>query len=38
MVYLTGYYENFVDEKGRAILPKEFRADGRGSGADPWSG
>ena len=26
MVYLTGYYENFVDEKGRAILPKEFKA------------
>ena len=25
MVYLTGYYENFVDEKGRAILPKEFK-------------
>ena len=25
MVYLTGYYENFVDEKGRAILPKELK-------------
>lgn len=25
MVYLTGYYENFVDDKGRAILPKEFK-------------
>ena len=25
MAYLTGYYENFVDEKGRAILPKEFK-------------
>ena len=25
MAYLTGYYENFVDEKGRAILPKELK-------------
>ncbi len=25
MVYLTGYYENFVDEKGRAILPKDLK-------------
>ena len=25
MEYLTGYYENFVDEKGRAILPKELK-------------
>lgn len=25
MVYLTGYYENFVDEKGRVILPKELK-------------
>lgn len=25
MAYLTGYYENFVDEKGRTILPKEFK-------------
>ena len=25
MAYLTGYYENFVDEKGRAILPKDLK-------------
>lgn len=25
MAYLTGFYENFVDEKGRAILPKELK-------------
>ncbi|MBQ8894948.1 MAG: division/cell wall cluster transcriptional repressor MraZ [Clostridia bacterium] len=25
MAYLTGYYENFVDEKGRVIMPKELK-------------
>ena len=25
MAYLTGYYENFVDEKGRVIMPKKLK-------------
>ncbi len=25
MSYLTGYYENFVDEKGRVIMPKKLK-------------
>ena len=25
MAYLTGYFENFVDEKGRVIMPKKLK-------------